>query len=128
MLVVIDTNVLVSALWSPDSNPAKILNMVLTGALTPCCDWRIRSEYEEVLRRPRFQFSVSEVDALLDLIDKRALSVLTYPCDEVFIDTDDKMFYEVAAHCDAILITGNAKHFPQEPHIVSPAQFLARLA
>jgi hypothetical protein len=40
-------------------------------------------------------------------------------------DEDDRPFYEVAKAANAYLITGNLKHFPQEPFILSPADFLA---
>ena len=57
MLVVIDTNVLVSALWSKNGAPAKIISLVLQGKLIPCYDYRILSEYRTVLARPKFGFT-----------------------------------------------------------------------
>ncbi len=56
MLVVIDTNILVSALWSKNGLPAKILSMVVSGVLVPCFDDRILCEYKDVLNRPKFKF------------------------------------------------------------------------
>ena len=40
-------------------------------------------------------------------------------------DKDDRAFYETAKYCDVPLITGNLKHFPAEPLIMSPADFCA---
>ena len=42
------------------------------------------------------------------------------------IDTnvDDRVFYEVAlAEPDSRLVTGNLKHYPTSPIVVTPAQF-----
>ncbi len=125
MLVVIDTNVLVSALWSRNGSPAKIINMVLNGRLIPCYDWRILCEYREVLLRPKFGFTQSEVNALLEWFESFGRSVVAEPCEESFIDESEKKFYEVAKFCNATLITGNIKHFPDNPNIVTVSEFLA---
>jgi len=44
---------------------------------------------------------------------------------EVFPDPDDAVFYEVAlSKEDAYVVTGNTKHFPKTPIVVTPAQML----
>ena len=41
------------------------------------------------------------------------------------IDTKDLVFYEVALSSeDSYLVTGNIKHFPKEPFIVTPAEMI----
>ena len=40
-------------------------------------------------------------------------------------DKDDQIFYDVAIEAQAYLITGNIRHFPSKPFVVSPAHFLA---
>ena len=126
MLVVIDTNVLVSALWSKSGAPAKVVSMVLTGTLIPCFDYRILCEYREVLQRPKFGFSQGQVNALLDWFEAYGQSVIAKPIDTPFSDAADKKFYEVAKFCGATLITGNLKHFPKDPQVVSVAEFLEK--
>ncbi len=126
MLAVIDTNILVSALWSRNGAPAKILSMVLQGKIIPCYDYRIICEYREVLQRPKFKFSKSEVNALVGWIEESGHSVIAEALDDVFIDETDKKFYEVAKYCGAHLVTGNLKHFPTEPTIMSVTDFLER--
>ncbi len=123
MHVVIDTNVLVSSLWSKDGSPAKLMSMVLDGILIPCYDYRILTEYREVLMRPKFGFSKAEVDSLLDWIESYGKSVVSVPLNVNFIDEDDKKFYEVAKYCNAKLITGNLKHFPKDDDIISVNEF-----
>lgn len=47
---------------------------------------------------------------------------------ENFIDEKDIVFYEVTLSVeDSFLITGNKKHFPQTPKVVSPAEMIAIL-
>ena len=126
MYVVIDTNVLVSSFWSKDGSPAKIMSMVLSGILTPCYDYRILVEYKNVLMRPKFGFSESDVDSLLDWIKIYGKSVVATPLNINFIDEDDKKFFEVAKYCNAKLITGNLKHFPEDEDVMSVKKFLEK--
>lgn len=47
---------------------------------------------------------------------------------EVFSDIDDAVFYEVAlSKEDAYLVTGNKKHFPKSPIVVTPAEMITIL-
>ena len=124
MQVVVDTNILVSSLWSKNGAPAKVISMILNGILTPCYDYRILAEYREVLLRPKFNFSESEVDALLGWFESFGKSVLATPLSVKFQDDDDKKSYEVAKYCHAILITGNLKHFPKDKNVMSVIDFL----
>lgn len=124
MQVVIDTNILVSALWSKNGAPARIISMVINGTLVPCYDYRIFSEYREVLRRPKFGFSDGEIHSLLDWFESSGRSVVVDPVEDPFVDEADRKFYEVAKFCQAKLITGNVKHFPSDPLVVTVAEFL----
>ena len=124
MNIVLDTNVLVSALWSADSKPAMIVNAVLCRKFTLCYDYRILNEYYNVLRRPKFDFTEWEVQNLLGTITANGISVTASPLpDIVFTDETDKKFFEVAKFCFAPLITGNIKHFPQDDCVLTVAEF-----
>ena len=127
MLVVIDTNVLVSAFWSKNGAPAQILSFVQNGRLTPCYDSRILTEYWRVLRRTKFDFSEWEIAGVVAQIESDGVSVVPCPLDVSFIDEDDRKFYEVAKYCNATLITGNLRHFPKDELVLSVAEFLAAL-
>lgn len=124
MLVVIDTNILVSALWSRNGAPARVLSMIISGTIISCYDYRILSEYRDVLTRPKFKFSVGEVNALLEWIADNGQSVIAEPLNVDFTDEDDKKFYEVAKFCQAKLITGNVKHFPNDEWVLTVSEFL----
>lgn len=123
MLVVIDTNILVSALWSKSGAPARILSLIISGGFIPCYDYRILNEYRDVLSRPKFKFTDSEINALLDWIIENGRQVITEPLNVDFTDEADKKFYEVAKFCNAKLITGNIRHFPNDKLVLSVTEF-----
>ena len=124
MNIVLDTNVLVSALWSANSKPAMILNYVLSGRYIPCHDFRIIEEYNCVLHRPKFGFSNWEIEYLLEPILKNGISVIPKALPEVpFTDKSDRKFLEVAKFCGAYLITGNIKYYPADPCVITVSDF-----
>jgi len=122
--VVLDTNVLVSALWSAEGNCAKIISMVFENLLIPCYDYKILLEYRLVLNRPKLNFSNNKTKKLLSEIENRGISVFVKPSSFEMIDESDRKFYDVYTFCEAFLITGNKKHYPQEPNILDPSDFL----
>lgn len=131
MKIVLDTNVLVSGLLTANGNPARALNLILSGAIQVCFNSAIMSEYAEVLARPKFKFDparVSEVLAKLTndgfRVDASSFGQLNLP------DPDDEMFLAVAlAASTDHLVTGNLIHFPSEMRrgcsVITPAQFIA---
>ena len=125
MNIVLDTNILVSAAWSPGKNASSILNAVFSRHFSICYDVRILEEYDRVLHYPKLGFSEWEINAVLEPLIKTGLSVIVDPIRDVSFDRDetDRKFYEVARYCDAILVTGNLAHYPTEPWIMSPADF-----
>ena len=123
---VIDTNVLVSAFWSfgRDTPPMRILRALANGRFTPIVSDGIMAEYGEVLRRKKFNFDANDVAGLLDHIAARARWTAPTETDETFPDPKDKVFYCTAlAVEEAKVVTGNKKHFPRSPIVVTPAEF-----
>jgi len=123
--VTIDTNVIVSALMSPGGNPYKILDWVTDEKLKLCYSQEILDEYIDVLSRPHFKFSSQERDNFIQGVQRFGLSVQPLPSYIPLPDEDDRCFYDVAKLSEAILITGNIKHYPVEPFIVTPSEFVA---
>lgn len=124
---VIDTNVLVSVLLakSEDSSVIKLIDAVLDGKIIPLFNNEIIAEYTEVLSRPKFKFDKEIRELLVERIVFLGEDAdrTTYP--ESLPDEDDRVFYEVALGTnDAYLVTGNLKHFPKTPIVVTPAQIL----
>lgn len=125
MNIVLDTNILVSAVWSPGRNATDILCAAFAGRFNICYDHRIIDEYIRVLHYPKLKFEEWEINSILEPLIKNGISVIAPPITDITFDRDedDKKFYEVAKYCNAVLITGNLRHFPDEPDIMSPADF-----
>ncbi len=126
---VIDTNVLVSALLSsfPDAATVQVVGKMLDGEIIPLFSDEIMKEYNEVLRRKKFHFSEKNILMLLSVIEKYGEKIVPGPTDEILPDMKDLPFYEVVVEKqddDAYLVTGNIKHFPKKPFIVTAKEFL----
>lgn len=126
---VIDTNVLVSALLSSHDDAATVLivEKIFYGEIIPLFSNEILKEYNEVLRRTKFHFSEAAVQMLLQTIQKYGEYVAPTPTGELLSDIKDLPFYEVVVEKqkdNAYLITGNMKHFPAKPFIVTAKEFL----
>lgn len=129
---VIDTNVLVSALLSSHENAAtvQVVSRLFSGDVIPVFSDDILAEYNEVLRRKKFNFSEDVVRTLLDTITSIGESITPSPSGEDLPDLKDLPFYEVVLEKEAdnaYLITGNIKHFPDKPNIVTAREFLTIL-
>ena len=125
---VIDTNVIVSAMLKRDSYPAQVLKEVLIGNINLLINESILNEYLEVLSRKKFGFPVDVVISLVDEIKKQAIYVDATSQDEYLPDPDDAVFYEIVMESrkevDAYLVTGNLKHFPEKPFVVTPKEMI----
>lgn len=128
---VIDTNVLVSAMIRWDSVPGCILEHAFVGDIIPLLNEQVLKEYMEVLRRPKFQFDEEKINIIIDGMVKRGILVDAEETSVVLPDPKDAVFYEIVMekrkHDGAFLITGNIKHFPAEPFIVTPREMLTIL-
>lgn len=125
---VIDTNVLVSAMLKWSSIPGNIMELVFEGVIIPVLNEEILREYREVLERPKFHWTGEIVDEVIGAIEEIGLYVNADVLDIEMPDPKDRVFYEVVMEerkdADAYLVTGNTKHFPVKPFIVTPRQML----
>lgn len=115
--VVLDTNVLVSALLTPRGEHAKALRKVLTNPATfnLVVSSQMVDEYRDVLSRSIITLRglSEEAAALLDLVCStaeevvpKAIPALVYP------DEKDKPFLEAAVYTNGVLISNNTKDYP----------------
>src|SRR5512136_1081637 len=107
MLVVLDTNILASALLSPFGPPARVLDMVSSGDIRADYDDRLMAEYREVLARPKFSFAPGDVATVLAYLEADGERVTARPLPHELPDPDDLPLLEGAAEAGAVLITGN---------------------
>jgi len=111
--VVVDTNIIVSALLQPLAPPARVFFMAINGSIQLCVSGSVYAEYEEVIRRPRLRRDENVIAATLQTIRERALWVRPTEPIRACADPDDDIFLECAqAARAAYLVTGNIKDFP----------------
>ena len=126
---VIDTNVLVSSLLSKNelSATSQVVIRMIKGEIIPVYSSEIFAEYSEVLTRKKFTFPLDQVVSLLNIIEKYGILTEPSPTGVVLPDIKDLPFYEVVMEKrsdDAYLVTGNQKHFPAEPFIITARQMI----
>ena len=126
---VIDTNVIVSALLKWNSVPGVVLQAVFNGFIVPVYNDEILNEYRNVLNRPKFGFSselISETISQMESLGVMENALETVA--EALPDPKDIVFYSIAlSHgktAETHLVTGNVKHFPANPIVVTPRQML----
>lgn len=128
---VIDTNVLVSAMISHNaaSPTVKVVEAIGHGELVPLYNEEIITEYNDVLSRAKFGFLHLSVARLIRTMMDKGIMMERVFSGETFLDASDAVFYEVALSKEgSYLVTGNKKHFPKAPIVVSPAEMLEILA
>lgn len=124
---VIDTNVLISALISKKKNSATVLLLekLFDEEIIPVYNHEILKEYMEVMNRTKFHLDQNDIVQLLNTIIESGVQSERIKTDLFFPDKKDIVFYEVALSVNGTyLITGNTKHFPTTPIVVTPAEML----
>ena len=128
IFAVIDTNVIVSALLSSnlESNPVKVFRAIVQERIVPLYNDEILEEYKSVLSRPKFHLNLSLIETVIKAIITDGLNIDRTPAADIeFPDPKDIVFYEVALSVeDSYLITGNIRHFPVKPFVVTPAEMV----
>ena len=126
---VIDTNVLVSSLITRNmkSPVVRVIELIIDGDVIPVYSDDTMKEYSEVLHRKKFKSAGENIDILLNVFKTYGIKGIPTKIEEEFNDPKDLPFYEVTMDMQdegAYLVTGNQKHFPLKPFIVTPRQFI----
>ena len=128
-LIVYDTNIFVSYFWTLHKpNTIKtVVERILTKEVIPVLSDEIMAEYKDVLYRAKFAFPTEDVRTFLQSVVDNGCHIVPVSTSVYFRDQSDKCFYDAAltAHADW-LITGNRRHFPDDPFIVTAAEYVAR--
>jgi len=122
--VVVDTNVFISSKLSLLGNPAKVLDLIADGEIALYYSSDILNEYKKVLAYKRLNFSVEHQESAIEDIESIGILIDPSKSNISLPDESDRIFYDAAKAAGAYLITGNLKHYPAEPHIIPPAQFI----
>lgn len=132
VLVVLDTNIVVSAGIQPAGHPARIVDAALAGAIVPAICPAIAAEYVEVVSRARFKkwkFPPLWLNALIagaHLVDQ---DLPEWP--SAGPDPDDLVFLALAHRTGAVLVTGNIADYPKSirhgVEVMDPATYVRHL-
>ncbi len=126
--VVLDTNVVVSAMLARRGNEARVVWLAQSGRLLPCVTNEILAEYDEVLHRP--QFKVLDQNEVCGVLAGLGQGLMVRPAFSLAVSPDqpDNRFLECAQAANAeFLVTGNKRHFPttwQDTRIVNARELL----
>jgi uncharacterized protein len=133
MKVVLDTNVLVSALLFR-GRLARFVELWKEGVITPTISRETYGEFRTVLEYPKFRLTPYEIDTLLqeEILPYFHVVEVRHDVVPVCRDSADDIFLAVARTAAAgWLITGDQDLLVLDPHeeirIVSPQDFLANL-
>jgi uncharacterized protein len=95
--VVLDTNILISALLQPQGLPARTFVLVLAETTAQLCvSGDVYAEYEEVIRRPKFNRSEMIIDHALRAVRQNGFWVKPSERVHACSDPDDDIFLECA--------------------------------
>lgn len=112
--LVIDTNVLVSAVIKPDGLQRTVFLLATTKPARWYVSEPIMKEYAAVLARPELKIRKSLRLQVIQLIKNHTYSVTPSRLPQLTTDPDDNMFLECADAARAdYLVTGNQRHFPR---------------
>ena len=135
MKIVIDTNVLFTALKSRKGASYKLVSLIPTNRFSIAISVPLIIEYEDVLRRGKLQDSITEKDItdFIDFVcyvgDHQKIFFLWRP---FLPDSSDDLILEVAvASSSDAIITYNKRHFKNVEkfglRILNPREFLAEI-
>lgn len=134
MRVVLDVNVLVSALLAPDGAPARILTAWLEGAFELVVSPHLIDELRRVLAYPKIRERVDVDDAarFVSLVERQAVLVddPSEPPPIRSADAGDDYLIGLAAEADALLVSGDG-HLTaliDRAPILAPGQLADRLS
>jgi len=126
MKLVLDTNIVVSAFINPNGLPSQIIGIILNRKAEFIFNTAILSEYENVMIRPKFSKLIKpdNIRKFIDLIRIIGTSFNPLKSKIKLPDESDRIFYDTAKQSGSALISGNLKHFPKDPFIMSPSDLL----
>ena len=134
MIIVCDTNVLISATLFPGSPPDEVIQLAREGFIDLASSPEILSEFKRVLRE-KFNTPKEEIKEITECIE--GIAVIVKPIRKINLikqDPTDNKILECALKAEAdYIISGDTKHLQplkefQGIPILSPAKFLAAIS
>jgi uncharacterized protein len=113
MRIVLDTNILISACWTPGGNEARVLALAASGRYSPCLSDALEAEYVDVANRKKFAAQRACLEAAIAAIRAIAIRVDPARLCAACSDPDDNLLLDCALAAAApYVVTGNLRHFP----------------
>ena len=130
--IVLDTNVLVSALRSSRGASYRLLSLVEHDIFTLHLSTTLVTEYEAVLKRGVIALTAEEIDDVVDFVCSRAvLDKIFYLWRPVLKDPGDDFVLELAVKANATIVTWNVADFKHAVRfgiaVLTPREFLLSL-
>src|SRR5271165_6195143 len=129
---VLDTNIVVSALLSPEGSIASILDLAALQQFRCYVSVPILAEYVDVLGRAYLGLNQRTTSRAVERLRRSAVIVEPSRQVRACLHAGDNKFLECALDARAdYIVTGNVRHFPvrfQDIRVVLPKQFLTTLA
>lgn len=130
--LVLDTNVVVSAVLKPKGLERTVVLLALTKPARWYVSDPITKEYADVLARPELNIRKGLRLRFLQLIRNHAHVIVPARLPQLTLDAADNIFLECADAARAdYLVTGNQRHFPKfwkKTKIINSREFLSVVA
>ena len=98
---------------------------MLLHRIIPLYNDDIIKEYDDVLHRAKFKLSEEQISTVIEHVKENGIDSSRFPYAGEMPDEDDRVFYEVClSKEDSFLVTGNLKHFPKEPQVITAAEMM----
>jgi len=129
--IVIDTNVLLSAIYSNKGASYKLLSMIDSDKFKVNISTTLIYEYEEILKL-KSKLEVKYIDSILNYICKIGQkNKIFYLWRPKLKDVDDDFLLELAVKSDSIIVTLNGKDFKPANEfnvkVMTPKEFLQHI-
>ncbi|MDP3438097.1 MAG: putative toxin-antitoxin system toxin component, PIN family [Azonexus sp.] len=130
--IVIDTNVLLTALKSSKGASYRLLAMIEKKRFISHVSTPLVAEYEAVLKRGHLALSEQQIDDIIDFICAQSIHhKIFYLWRPVLKDADDDFVLELAVKANAMIVTWNLNDFKRASSFgiraISPRDFLHSL-
>ena len=130
--IVLDTNVLLTALKSSRGASYRLLSLLESGGFTLHVSAPLIAEYEDVLKRGHLALSPQQIDDVIDFICACAVHhKIFYLWRPTLKDPDDDFLLELAVKANADIVTWNLADFKRASSfgitVMTPADLLNQL-
>ena len=130
--IVLDTNVVVSALKSSRGASFRLLSLLEQDLFTLHVSTTLVTEYEAELKRGITSLTPEDIDDVVDFIcSKAVLNKIFYLWRPVLKDSGDDFVLELAVKANAVIVTWNVVDFKHAARfdvvVMTPRDFLASL-